>query len=303
MRICSLLPGATEIVFALGLGDHIVGVTHECDYPPEARQKPVLVRAGFDSKRLTSSEIDREVSAILAGGSNLYTLDEQALRASAPDLILTQGLCDVCALDYNQVVEAARSLPHRPQIVSLNPQRLSDLFEDILRIGAATGAKEAAANLVRSFKQRVQLIGEREHGPRPRVVCLEWFDPLYTAGHWVPEVVALAGGEDVLGRAGEPSAKIEWQKVLEAKPDTLLLMPCGFDVRRTAREATPLRRLQGWNDLPAVKAGNVFALNGSAYFSRPGPRLVDGLEILAHILHPGQFAGEASPMDAKRVIH
>jgi iron complex transport system substrate-binding protein len=303
MRICSLLPGATEILFALGLGDHIVGVTHECDYPPDARLKPIVVRTGIDPDRLTSSEIDREVSVILAGGNNLYTLDQQALRASAPDLILTQGLCEVCALDYNHVVEAARSLAHPPRILSLNPHSLSELLDDIVRIGAATNADEAAARLVRSSKERIQTVGEREPGRRPRVVCLEWFDPLYVAGHWVPEVVELAGGEDVLGRPGEPSAKIDWQRVVAAQPDALLLMPCGFDVRRTVREATPLRRLEGWNDLPAVKSGNIYALNGNAYFSRPGPRLVDGLEILARILHPADFSSEASPLDVKRVIH
>jgi iron complex transport system substrate-binding protein len=303
MRICSLLPGATEILFALGLGDHIVGVTHECDYPAEARQKPVVVRTGIDPNRLSSSEIDREVSAILAGGNNLYTLDQQALRDSAPDLILTQSLCHVCALDYNHVVEVARSLPRAPQILSLNPHSLSELMDDVLRIGAATHENAAAAKLVRSFTKRIQTVGERQSARRPRVVCLEWFDPLYIAGHWVPEVVGLAGAEDVLGRAGEPSVKIEWRNVIEAKPDALLLMPCGFDVRRTVREATPLRRLEGWNELPAVKSGNVFALNGNAYFSRPGPRLVDGLEILARILHPGDDSTEASAAAAKKIIH
>ena len=303
MRICSLLPGATEILFALGLGDHIVGVTHECDYPPEAREKPVVVRTGIDPNRLTSREIDVQVSTILAGGSHLYTLDRQALRASAPDLILTQSLCEVCALDYNQVVEAARSLPHAPQILSLNPHSLSELLDDVLRIGAATHQNDAAANLVHNFKQRIQTVAERAPAQRPRVVCLEWFEPLYIAGHWVPEVVGLAGGEDVLGRAGEPSARVEWRSVLEAKPEALLLMPCGFDLRRTVREAAPLRELEGWSELPAVKSANVFALNGNAYFSRPGPRLVDGLEILARILHPTESSGEASPLDVKKVIH
>jgi iron complex transport system substrate-binding protein len=302
MRICSLLPGATEILFALGLGDDIVGVTHECDYPPEARQKPVVVRTAMDPKRLTSSEIDREVSAILAGGSNLYTLDQQALRQSAPDLILTQSLCAVCALDYNHVVAVARSLSRPPQILSLNPHSLAELMEDILRIGTATHKNSAAENLVRRFKERIQNVAEREPNQRPRVVCLEWFDPLYVAGHWVPEVVELAGGEDVLARAGAPSMRIEWRNVVAAQPDALLLMPCGFDLRRTAREATPLRRLDGWSELPAVKSGNVFALNGNAYFSRPGPRLIDGLEILARILHPNDFSSEPTP-DAKRIIH
>ncbi|HEX2226516.1 MAG TPA: cobalamin-binding protein [Candidatus Binatia bacterium] len=303
MRICSLLPGATEILFALGLGESIVGVTHECDYPPEAKNKPIVVRAKIDPNRLTSNEIDHEVSAALAGGNTLYTLDQQALRNSAPDLIVTQSLCQVCALDYNQVAEAARSLAHPPRILSLNPHSLSELLDDVLRIGAATGENDAAANLVRTFKERIQTIAEREPARRPRVVCLEWLEPLYIAGHWVPEIIGLAGAEDVLGRAGESSARIEWRNVVDAKPDVLLLMPCGFDLRRTVREATPLRRLEGWSDLPAVRSANVFALNGNAYFSRPGPRLIDGLEMLARILHPNDFSEEASPAGAKRVIH
>ncbi|MDH3443698.1 MAG: cobalamin-binding protein [Deltaproteobacteria bacterium] len=303
MRICSLLPGATEILFALGLGDQIVGVTHECDYPAEAKQLPVVVRSAIDSKQLSSSQIDHAVRAALQGGAALYSLDEQALRDSVPELILTQGLCDVCALDYNSVARAAGLMPHPPVILSLNPHSLNDLLDDILRIGAATERGDAAESLARQFKERIESVGKRELHRRPRVVCLEWFEPLYVAGHWVPEVVELAGGQDVLGRPGEPSVKIEWPRVVEAQPDVLLLMPCGFDVRRTVREATPLRKLQGWSDLPAVKTGNVFALNGNAYFSRPGPRLVNGLEILARILHPANSSAEASPLDAKRVIH
>jgi iron complex transport system substrate-binding protein len=303
MRICSLLPGATEILFALGLGDQIVGVTHECDYPPDAKQKPVVVRSAIDSKRLTSGEIERAVGAVLQGGTPLYILDEQSLRNAAPDLILTQGLCEVCALDYNAVRRAADLLPRPPVILSLNPHSLTELLDDIVRIGAATERRTVAESLVRDFRRRIQSVGERDLRQRPRVVCLEWFEPLYVAGHWVPEVVELAGGDDVLGHPREPSVKIEWQSVVEAQPDVLLLMPCGFDMRRTVRESTPLRQLDGWNDLPAVRKENVFALNGNAYFSRPGPRLVDGLEILARILHPRVFSTEASPLDAKRVIH
>ncbi len=303
MRICSLLPGATEILFALGLGDEIVGVTHECDYPPEAKEKPLVVHSAIDSKRLSSSEIDRKVGEVLAGGNPLYTIDEKAFLEAGPDLIVTQGLCEVCALDYRAVERTAANLPRPPAILSLNPHNLTDMLDDILRIGAATQRPDAAEALVRNFKERIQSVGERESHPRPRVVCLEWFEPLYVAGHWVPEVVELAGGNDVLGRAGEPSIRVDWRRVIEAQPDVLLLMPCGFDVRRAVREATPLRGLKGWNELPAVKTGNVFALNGNAYFSRPGPRLVNGLEILARILNPANFSTEASPLDAKRVIH
>src|SRR6266542_4374177 len=262
MRICSLLPGATEIAYALGLGDQIVGVTHECDYPHEAKQKRVVVRSGIDSTRMSGLEIDRKVGELLQTGKGLYTIDEQALIDSSPDVILTQGLCDVCALDYNEVVKAARLLPHAPIIVSLNPHTLTDVVDDISRVGAATNREAAADALMSDLRTRIERVGFREPDYRPRVVCLEWFEPLYVAGHWVPEMVALA---------------------------------CGFDVRRTVKESTPLRHLEGWNDLPAVKADNVYALNGSAYFSRPGPRLVNGLEILAHLIHPQQITVSSSP--------
>ena len=300
MRICSLLPGATEIAFSLGLENQIVGVTHECDFPPEAKQKRVIVRSAIDPRRMTSKEIDAKVAELLQAGKGLYTIDEQAFIAAAPDIILTQGLCDVCALDYNDVVKASELLPHAPKIISLNPHSFTDILEDILCVGAATNCETDAQALVRDLRQRIERIGYREPDHRPRVVCLEWFEPLYVAGHWVPEMVALAGGYDLLGRKGEPSFKVEWQPILDAKPEVILLMPCGFDVRRTLKESTPLQRLEGWKDLPAVKAGNVYALNGNAYFSRPGPRLVNGLEILARVIHPESVTWSLSPADAAR---
>lgn len=301
MRICSLLPGATEIAFALGLGDQIVGVTHECDYPPDAQQKPVLVHSAIDPARMSAGEIDRKVGELLEAGKGLYHIDEAALIAANPDVIITQGLCEVCALDYNEVVAAAARLPRQAKIISLNPHSLSDILDDILRVGTATERQSAAAELVDGLRQRIEIVGQREPDNRPRVVCLEWFEPLYSAGHWVPEIVALAGGHDVLGKKSEPSAKIEWGTVLEARPEVILLMPCGFDVRRTVKESTPLRALPGWNDLPAVKHGNVFALNGNAYFSRPGPRLVNGLEILARVIHPESVTWSLSPADATQL--
>jgi iron complex transport system substrate-binding protein len=296
-----LLPGATEIAYLLGLGDQIVGVTHECDYPHEAKQKPVVVRSVIDSSQLSCPEIDRRVGELLQAGRGLYSIDEAAFLASGPDVILTQGLCDVCALDYDDVVKAAQRLPRMPAILSLNPHSLSDVLEDISRVGAATGRETAAEALVQDLRRRIDAVGIREPEYRPRVVCLEWFEPLYVAGHWVPELVTLAGGFDPLGRKGEPSFKIEWQSVLDAKPDVILLMPCGFDVRRAVKESTPLRNLNGWNDLPAVKTGNVYALNGSAYFSRPGPRLVNGLEILARIIRPEQAEWSAAPTEAAKI--
>lgn len=286
MRICSFLPGATETAFALGLGDDIVGVTHECDYPPDAKYKPVMVHSAIDAARMSSGEIDRKVGELLQAGRGLYTINEQAFVEAAPDLILTQGLCEVCALDFNDVVKAAGLLARPPQILSLNPKSLADILEDIRRIGGATQRDDSAEELVRNCTKRIERVGYGAESYRPRVVCIEWFDPLYTAGHWVPEMIALAGGYDTLGRQGEPSAKVEWNQIVDARPEILLLMPCGFDTRRAVKESAPLRALPGWSDLPAVKTGNVYALNGNAYFSRPGPRLIDGLEILARLIHP-----------------
>jgi iron complex transport system substrate-binding protein len=301
MRICSLLPGATEIVFALGLGDDLVGVTHECDYPADAKHKPIMVHSAIDAQRMSGGEIDRKVGELLQAGKGLYSIDDQAFNDAAPEVILTQGLCEVCALDYNDVVKAAANLPRHPEIISLNPHNLNEMLDDINRVGAATERRSESAALVASLRRRIEQVSCREPDKRPRVVCLEWFEPLYSAGHWAPEMVALAGGVDVLGRQGEPSAKIEWRQVIDARPDVILLMPCGFDVRRTVKEATPLRALPGWNDLPAVKSGSVFALNGNAYFSRPGPRLVDGLEILARIIHPDTVVWSVSPADATQL--
>jgi len=297
MRVCSLLPGATEIAFALGLGDDVVGVTHECDYPAEAQQKPVIVRSLIDSHQMTSIEIDRWVSERLRNNQGLYTIDEEGLREAAPDVILTQGLCDVCAIDYNEVVAAGETLPHKPTIVSLTPNCLTDVLDDIARVGEATGQGQKAQTFVRGLEERIAVMRNRaaQSPARPRVACLEWFDPIYFAGHWVPEMIELAGGHDVLGRKGEPSAKIAWAIVVEHAPDVIVLMPCGYDVQRTLNEAGVLQGLEGWRELPAVKAGKVYAVNGHAFFSRPGPRLVDGLEILAHIIHPKIFPTQPPP--------
>jgi iron complex transport system substrate-binding protein len=303
MRVCSLLPGATEITFALGLGDEVVGVTHECDYPAEARQKPVVVRSLIDSNRMTSLEIDRWVSERLRTKKSIYVIDEKRLREAAPDVILTQGLCDVCAIDYDEVVRASESLAHKPKIVSLTPNCLTDVLDDVARVGEATGQSHRAERLVRELEQRISAVREQvaRSSARPRVACLEWFDPIYAAGHWVPEMVELAGGQDVLGRKGEPSTKIDWNKVVEVAPHVIVLMPCGFDVSQTLRGAPALKQLEGWRDLPAVKAGKVFAANGHAFFSRPGPRLVDGLELLAHIIHPEIFPMQVSPDHVQRI--
>jgi iron complex transport system substrate-binding protein len=239
----------------------------------------------------------------LRSNKSLYVIDEKRMRDAAPDVILTQGLCDVCAINYNEVVAASEVLAHKPTIISLTPNCLIDVLDDVTRVGKATGQRHKAEALVQDLERRIASVRERgaRSSNRPRVACLEWFDPIYVAGHWVPEMVALAGAEDVLGRRDEPSKKVEWQTIREEAPEILFLMPCGFDVPRTIQEAAALERLAGWNELPAVKASRVFAVNAHAFFSRPGPRLIDGLEILAHIIHPEVFPLQPSSETFQRL--
>jgi iron complex transport system substrate-binding protein len=302
MRICSLLPSATEIAFALGLDDEIVGVTHECDYPPAARTKPVVVYSVIDPNRIDSKEIDQEVTEHLRSGASLYTIDSRRLQEARPDIILTQALCDVCALDYNYVVTTSQTLEVEPKIVALNPHLLADVFADVRLVGSVTGKSAQAESLVSTLQARVAEIKRKTiAAERPRVACIEWLDPVFSAGHWIPEMVELAGGRNGLAEKGQTSQRIDWHTVVEFDPDVVVLMPCGFDVARTLREAGSLTRKPGWNKLAAVKGGRVFAANGSAYFSRSGPRLVDGLEILAHIIHPEIFSSELAPEMAQRL--
>ena len=288
MRICTLLPSATETAFALGLGDSVVAVSHECDFPAAAREKPVVVRGSVDSDNSTSREIDDLVQQRLSAGEGLYSLDLELLRHINPDLIITQGLCDVCAVGYDDVMAAAGSLRPPARVLSLSPGSLGEVLSDIARVGNATGTPEQAEALVDTLRERVERVagGVRRDRPRPKVACLEWLDPLYAAGHWVPEMVELAGGMDVLAAKHEPSARVSMETLVEAAPEVMVLMPCGFDESRTCKEWEPLKDLPEWQRIPAVANGRVFAVDGSRYFNRPGPRLVDGLEILARLIHP-----------------
>lgn len=289
MRIASLLPSATEIVWALGLGDALVGVSHDCDFPPPVRQMPVLSEA-IVTTDLPSGEIEARIRGQIHKGKSVYHLDEAQLAALRPDLVLTQELCPVCAPSYNLVREAAKVLDTGVRIVSLEPRGLLDILDNILLVGQMTGTVDRARQLVAELRARIEAVPALAAGSvRPRVVCLEWLEPLYAAGHWVPEMVEIAGGRDVLGRVREPSFVVEWEAVRAAEPEVLVIMPCGFDVARTRQEAGRLTGRPGWERLPAVSAGRVFLTDASAYFNRPGPRIVDGLEILAAVLHPELF--------------
>ena len=292
MRICTLLPSATEIAFALGLGDSVVAVSHECDFPAAAREKPVVVRGRIDSDNATSREIDDAVQGTMSRGESLYGLDLELLQRINPELIITQGLCDVCAVGYDDVLAAAGALRPPARVLSLSPSSLVEVWSDIARVGNATGTSEPARSLIDSLRERVERVAARvpEGRARPRVACLEWLDPLYAAGHWVPEMVELAGGKDVLAAAHQPSARVSMETLVEAAPEVLVLMPCGFDEPRTLEEWEPLKDLPAWQAVPAVANGRVLAVDGSRFFNRPGPRLVDGLEILVRLIHPTLFA-------------
>jgi iron complex transport system substrate-binding protein len=292
MRICSLLPGATEIAYALGLGEHIVGVTHECDYPPEARRKRLVVRSSIEPQTMTSSQIDAWVSQTRRSNRSLYTIEMDAFKEASPDIILTQDLCDVCAIAPSEVMAACQSLPREPVMIALAPHCLSEVLADIERVGEGTGTTKQSQIVVHRLRERIEVVRDRtaQSDARPRVACLEWLEPFYYAGHWVPEMVEQAGGQNGFGQKGQPSAKLAWQSILEFSPEIILIMPCGFELERTENEFHLLRKQDGWSELPAVQSNRVFAVNGHAYFSRPGPRLVDGLELLAQLIHPEIFS-------------
>ena len=303
MRIASLLPSATEIVFALGLGDELVGVTHECDWPPEARTRPVLTRSTHAMGGASSRGIHELVTASVHGGASLYQLDEGALEAAAPDLILTQELCAVCAVSYREVNEVARAIDADIRVVSLEPTTVEGILHTITTVGAMTEAEDAAIELVEKLRERIVAVEERVLQRRddgvegPRAVGLEWLDPPFAVGHWVPEQVRSAGGWELLGQEGGRSAETTWDAVRDVDPDLLLLMPCGYHLEGTLDEWRRVPRPPFWAELTAVREGRVVALDGSAYFSRPGPRVVDGIELLAGIFDPVAF-GDAGPAGA-----
>nr|WP_286207087.1 cobalamin-binding protein [Thermomicrobium sp. CFH 73360] len=282
-----MLPSLTEIVWALGLADQLVAVTHECDYPPAVRSKPRVTRSLLPPG-LSQAEIDAAVRERVAAGLPLYELDTALLRALEPDLILTQALCPVCAVSVDDVCQLATTLPRPPRVVSVEPTTLREIFDSILTVGAATDRSHTAHAVVTALQRRLAWIAERvgEPATRPRVVCLEWLDPPIVAGHWVPEMVAHAGGVDVLGIPGRPSFTVTWERVAEAAPDILVAMPCGYDLEKTRRLSSELLGHPALRLTPAVIRDAVWAVDASNFFSRPGPRVIHGVEILAALFHP-----------------
>jgi iron complex transport system substrate-binding protein len=293
MRIVSLVPHATELLFALGLGDQVVGVTHECDYPPEAQERALVTRDVLPPG-LSPAEIDAAVRERTERGEAIYALETEALHELEPDLIVTQALCPVCAVSYDEVVAEAERIDSCPKVVALDPKTFGETMGDVRTIAQATGAKEAALVLVASTAKRIDRVRLAVRGaPRPRVACVEWLDPVFIAGHWTPQLVEMAGGEDVLGFAGERSEETTWETVAAAEPDVVVVMPCGFDAAQSLEQAGSFAP-----QLAAIGARRVVAVDAAAYFSRPGPRLVDGIELLAHILHPDRVPEPPSGAEA-----
>jgi iron complex transport system substrate-binding protein len=297
MRIVSLVPSATEMLFALGLGEEVVAVTHECDYPPEAQELPKVTRDVLPAG-LSAAEIDAAVKERTLAGESIYELDADALHDLEPDLIVTQALCSVCAVSYDDVRAIADEIDTQPMVISLDPHTVGEVLDDARTLAQATDTKDAAVDLVREASARIDRIRvlTRKATRRPRVVALEWLDPPFAAGHWTPQLIQFAGGEDMLGFAGENSEQCSWEEIVAVEPDIVVVMPCGYDAEIAHREAEMHR-----DQLAAIGAGEVVAVDAAAYFSRPGPRIIDGLELLAHIMHPELVPEPAPPARALTV--
>jgi iron complex transport system substrate-binding protein len=276
------------MICVLGLYENLKGITHECDYPPEVKSKPAVVRPVLPIETMTLPEIDVAVAEAIGSGQSLYRVDQELLIEIGPDLIVTQNLCEVCAPAGNQVSDALRALPSAPNILWLTPKSLEDIFENLIELGNATDRHETAADFVSSCRKRLERLRTTLSSvkERPRVFCMEWIDPVYCCGHWVPEMVDIAAGTDVLGRKGTDSVRIGWQEVVEARPEVLIVMPCGSKLTAAAEQARMLTQYESFRELPAVQANRVYAVDANSYFARPGPRIVDGTELLAHLVHP-----------------
>ena len=290
-RIVSLLPAATEIAAALGLMEQVVGVSHECDFPRAANERPRVTHCPIHHAGLASSEVDAWVRRALRENGTIYTIDESLLLELRPDVILTQKLCDVCAVGYGTVARLAATLPGLPTVVNLEPSSLADILENIRQVAEVCGVPERAETVVAQLSSRVEMVRQRvaQISHRPRCFLMEWVDPPFCAGHWGPELVEIAGGIDPLGRKYQESVEIEWARVLEAQPEVIVLALCGYDVMRAERDLELLRTYPGFDTLPAAQENRISVVDANAFFARPGPRIVDSLELLAGILHPEPF--------------
>jgi iron complex transport system substrate-binding protein len=294
MRIVSFLPSATETLYELGAGNQIVGVTHECNYPSQARKKPQVIRSSFDPGQMTGRDIDNKIVELMRTGKDIYIVDENTLKRVSPDLIVAQGLCEVCS-PFTKEIDRAVSLlgDRRPDLLVLDPHDLDDILVSIMDVAEKIGKVREGRKLVASLQKRIDVVRRSSSSVmmtkvkrRPKVLCVEWIDPLFTAGHWVPQMVEYAGGINGLSSTGEPSRRMDIDEAVQLAPDIIVVMPCGFDIEQTLKELPVLASNEKWKSLQAVKNGNIYAVNANAYFSKPGPRTIVGLEIIAKILHP-----------------
>lgn len=293
LRIASFLPAATEMVCALGLTDNLVGISHECDYPPEVKGKPVVVKCAMDLASLNLDQIDKAVSERVGQGGSVYAVDEAVLRQVSPSLVVTQDLCQVCAPSGNEATQVLKSLIPPPDILWQTPHTFEDVLKDLLALGEITGMSERAKKLAQEMRGGVEIISAYTQKLTPtRVFFMEWVDPLYCGGHWVPEMIEWAGGRDGVAQPGVDSVRIGWDRVLKWDPEVLIVAPCGFGTKQALEQAELLKSKPGWDQLAAVQAGRVYAVDAHSYFARPGPRLADGVQLLAHLLHPELFSWE-----------
>jgi iron complex transport system substrate-binding protein len=286
VRIVSFLPSATETLYQLGAGSEIVGVTHECKFPASANKKPRVIRPSFDPGRITARQIDSKIAELMHSGSDIYIVDDKVLKKASPDLIVAQGLCEVCSPFTKEISRAVSLLGSRPDVLVLDPHDLDDILVSIMDVAEKVDRVREGTKLVAYLQKRIDAVRSMKIKDRPRVLCVEWLDPLFTAGHWVPQMVEYAGGINGISAAGESSRRMDIDEAAQFDPDVIVLMPCGFEILRTLKELPALARNEKWKSFRAVKNNDVYAVNANAYFSKPGPRTVAGLEILAKILHP-----------------
>ncbi len=305
MRICSFLPSATEILYELDIGDNVVGVTHACDFPPDASKKTIVVRSVFDAARLSSEEIDKMIVQLVREGKDVYEVDDNALKNVDPDLIVVQGLCEVCSPHRKELDRAMNILNNKPEVIVLDPHDLDGILSSIGDVARKVGREKKGDEVIASLKRRIDYINSTTKNAKnkPKALCIEWLDPLFTAGHWVPQMVELAGAINGISKRGETSRRMKWSEAIEFDPDIIVLMPCGFDIERTMSELWRIEETEEWKKLRAVKNGAVYTTDASPYFSRPGPRTVTGLEILAKIIHPDLFATLKVPENSFRKIY
>lgn len=287
--IVSFLPSATEILYELGAGDQVLAVTHECNYPEEAKTKPKVIHSSFDPNKMSSLDIDKKVVELANSGQDIYIIDEKVLKKANPDLIVAQGICEVCSPYTSEINKAVSLLGGKPDVLILDPKNLDDILQNIIEIGKRVDRLKRAQDFVDTLQRRIKKIKDTPKISWTRVLAIEWLDPLFSAGHWVPQMIELAGGINGISKVGEQSRRMEIDEVIKFNPDIIILMPCGFDVNRTILEYEKLLENKKWHSLEAVKQGEVYAVNANEYFSKPGPRTVTGLEILAKIIHPDTF--------------